>query len=54
MIRFPNEIKVITIDPVFSNWVNFNEKVFIINSSTNSKSFEAIYFFLRNSKVEDF
>ena len=45
----PSEIKVLPIDPVFSNWVNFN-KVSIINCSTNPKSFKAIYFFPRNSK----
>ena len=39
-------------DPVFSYWVNFIKKVFIINCSTNSKSFKAMFFF-RNSKVED-
>ena len=42
-IRFPSEIKVIRIDPVFSNYVNFNKKVFIVNCAT--KSFKAIYFF---------
>ena len=41
IIRFHCEIKIIAIDPVFSNWVNFNKKVFIINGSANSKSFKA-------------
>ena len=45
IIRYPSEIKVSPIDPVFSNWVNVNIKVSIINCSTNSKSFKAIYFF---------
>ena len=50
IIRFPSEIKVLRIDPVFSNWVNFNKKVSIINCSTNSKSFKAICFF--SSKIQ--
>ena len=44
-MRFLSEIKVLRIDPVFSNWVNFNKNVSIINCSTNSKSCKAIYFF---------
>ena len=42
IIRFPSEIKVLHIDPVISNWDNFNKKVSIINCYTNSKSFKAI------------
>ena len=38
IIRFPSEIKVLPFDPVFSNWVDFNKKVSIIDWSTNSKS----------------
>ena len=34
----------IFIDPFFSNWVNFIEKVPIINGSWNSKSFKDIFF----------
>ena len=49
IIRFPSEIKVLPIDPVFSNWVNFI-KMSMTNCSTNSKSFQAVYFF-RNSIV---
>ena len=50
IIKCPREIKNIPIDPVFSNGVNLIRKVFFMNCSTNLKSFEAIYFFLRNSK----
>ena len=42
-------MNVVPIDPVFSNWLNLNIKVSIINCSTNSKSCKANYFFLRNS-----
>ena len=42
--RFPSEIQVLPIDPVFSNWVNFNKKVSMINFSTNSENFKAIFF----------
>ena len=52
VIRFPSVIKVLSIDPVFSNWCNFNQKV--LNCYRNSNSFKAIYLFLRNSKVEGF
>ena len=45
VIRFPGEIKILPIDPVFSNWVKFKKKVSIIIYSTNLKSFKAIYFF---------
>ena len=45
IIKFSREIKNIPIDPVFSNWVNLIRKVFFMNCSTNSKSFESIYFF---------
>ena len=31
--RFPSEIKVVPIGPVFSNWVNFNKKPPMINCS---------------------
>ena len=54
IIRFRSKIKVLPLDSVFSNWVNFNEKRSIVYCSTNSKSFKAIYFFFRNSEVEDF
>ena len=54
MIRVNSEIKVLPIDPVFSNWVNFNKKLSIINCSKKSKSFEAIRFFLRHLIVEGF
>ena len=52
IIRYPSEIKILPIDPILSNWVNFNNKMSLINCSSNSKSFKAIYLF-RNSKVED-
>ena len=52
--RISQRNKVLPIDPVFSNWVNFNKKVSILNCSTNSKSFKAICFFLRSSKVDIF
>ena len=42
IIIYPSEIKVLPIDPVFSNWVNFYKKVSIINCYTASKSFTAI------------
>ena len=55
IIRFPSEIKVLRIDPVFSNWVNFNKKVPIINCSLNSKSFKAIcFFFFQIQKLKVF
>ena len=38
--------KSLRIDPVFSNWVNFNKKVSRLNCFANSNSFKAIYFFL--------
>ena len=44
---------VLPIDPVFSNWVNFNKKSAIINCSTNSMNLRLSVFF-RNSKVEGF
>ena len=44
IIRFHGEIKVLRIDPVFSNWVNFSLKMSIINCSTNSKSFRHLFF----------
>ena len=28
IIRFPSETKVLRMDPVFSSWVNFNNKLF--------------------------
>ena len=42
--QISHEIKVLPIDPVFPDWVNFNKKVSIINCSKNSKSFKATYF----------
>ena len=47
-------MKVLPIDPVFSNWVNFNIKVFITNGFTNSKNFKAIYFFFEIQKLKIF
>ena len=52
IIRFPSEIKVLPIYPVFSNWVSFNKKVSAINCSTNSKSFISIYFFFEIQKLK--
>ena len=52
MITFHSEIKVLPIDPVFSNWVNFHKKVSIINISTNSKSvWQFIFFEIQKLKV---
>ena len=50
--QIPSEIKVLPIDTGFSNWVNFNLKVSIINCSIISESVKAIYFFLRTSKLK--
>ena len=47
IISFPSEIEILPFDPVFSNLVNFNKKVSIINCSTISKSFKAIGFSFR-------
>ena len=52
IIRFRSKIKVLPLDSVFSNWVNFNEKRSIIYCSTNSKSFKAIYFFFEIQKLK--
>ena len=43
-IIFPSEINVLPIDPVFSNWANFNKKASIINCSTNSKELQGHLF----------
>ena len=51
IIRFPSEIEVLLIDPVFSNWIKLNKKVSIINFSTNPKSFKGINFYLRILQV---
>ena len=45
-------MKVLLMDPVFSNWVNFIEKMAIIICSRNKKSFKGIYF--RKSTAETF
>ena len=45
MFRFPSEQNNLPIDPVFSNWVDFIEKVLIINCSRNSKSLKSNFFF---------
>ena len=51
--QVPSEIKVLAFDQIFSNWVNFNKEVSMINCSTNSKSFKAIYFFyIENQKLK--
>ena len=46
-----SEMKVIGNDTVFSNWVNVNKKVPILNSTTMSKSLEVIYCFFDNQNL---
>ena len=46
--------KILPIDPVFSNWFNFIEKVLVINFSRNSKSFKGFYFFFEIRTVRFF
>ena len=45
IFRFPNRIKIIPIDSVFSNWVNFIKQMSITNFLSFSMSFKTVYLF---------